>query len=274
MPTEKQKRISEFLGPFYGYTKSMHDIWEAYSFIQFYMDEIHDKLKTDDIKRYEYLSIRGGRTYQYKDHELYGIIDHIKKKNNPFKSLSLVVSVNEDFLQKITTQVYQHYPARIRKDFVYTESTEERSKLFQLILDSEHKEEMIDRLIEEKVRGIFYGNPLHFFTKDKANLGFADYFKNNHSDALDIYTELLATRNVIVHNNGKIDRKYLSEVPNSTYSVGNSIQITEDFIRDSIYAARGLSLVAAELILYRIYKADHIAKKYNKLIDSFKKRYP
>lgn len=274
MPTEKQKRISEFLGPFYSYTKSMHDIWEAYSFIQFYMDEIHDKLKTNDIARYKYLSIRGGRTYKYKDHELYGIIDHIKKKNNPFKSLSLVVSVNEDFLQKITTQIYRHYPGRIRKDFVYNETTEERSKLFKVILDSEDKEEIIDRLIEEKVRGIFYGNPLHFFTKDKGNLGFGDYFKSNHSDALDIYRELLATRNVIIHNNGKIDRKYLSEFPNSTYSVGNAIKLDGDFIRDSIYAARGLSLVAAGIVLNRIYKADHLAKKYQQLIDSFKKRYP
>ncbi len=49
---------------------------------------------------------------------------------------------------------------------------------------SRYKEEIIEKLAEEKVRSILYGNPLDIFEKDKAKLGFGTFFKDLYQDKL------------------------------------------------------------------------------------------
>jgi hypothetical protein len=100
---------------------------------------------------------------------------------------------------------------------------------------------------------IFYGNPLDFFQKDKARLEFKDFFKSNYQPQLEQYTEIVARRNIIVHNGGKVDRKYLREVNGATAKLGSVVYLSSDYLRESIVIMEGLGAVATKLILERIY---------------------
>ena len=57
---------------------------------------------------------------------------------------------------------------------------------------------MIDAIIEEKVRSIFYGNPVEIFTKDKCKLEIGDIFVREYPDSMVYYAEITGRRNAII----------------------------------------------------------------------------
>jgi hypothetical protein len=126
-------------------------------------------------------------------------------------------------------------------------------KLVRLVLDSKDREEVIDRLVEEKVRGIFYGNPVDVFLKDKAKMEFGTYFKDSHKLQVDEFKKIVAARNLIAHNNGRIDRKYQREA-DPTATLGRILVIDRQFLKDSIYVLSLLAAQATRLVIENVYK--------------------
>lgn len=127
-------------------------------------------------------------------------------------------------------------------------------KLINIIIDSDDRQEIISRIIEERVRSLFYGNPVDFFEKDKAKLGFGTYFKDNYKDLLKEYTEITARRNIIVHNSGRVDRKYLREVKSTSYKIGNKIIIEKEYLKRALCILEGLAAAATSEVIKKIYK--------------------
>ncbi len=84
-------------------------------------------------------------------------------------------------------------------------------KYLNLILDSDTKEEIFSKIIEDKLRSYLYGNPIEVLEKDKIKLAFKTHFKANYQHILDEYKEITARRNIVVHNNGRIDENILEK---------------------------------------------------------------
>ena len=131
------------------------------------------------------------------------------------------------------------------------------------------KEEMISKIIEEKLRSIFYGNPLDIFEKDKVQLSFGKYFTDNYQHVLDEYKEITATRNVIIHNNGKVDRKYLREVVGTSYNLRNRIILERQYLKKTLSILEGLAAISSKLVVENIYNGIPRSKLENS-IKSFK----
>ena len=257
------KRIS---ARFKDYNRDMKDVWSSFIFIDFYTDKVRAKVKKDEIEPFllESLSGKSKRTHEKNKVDTYGVADHIAKVVNPERSFITAVALTEDFLKDIMVTVYEEYPEKMLSTEAL-ESIDRQYKLLDTILAKATKEEIVASLIEEKVRGIFYGNPIDYFTKDKkTKLGFGNYFEKNHSLNLKYFAEITARRNLFAHNRGRVDAKYLREVENPTLKAGQKAVIEKEYLRHTIIILRGLASVAAMLVNTNIFK--HCKKSYPKTI--------
>lgn len=259
---------------FKSYSSDMKDVWESYIFINKYMQAIHPLIKNDTLPVFSVTPLASEENIECATDKknTFGYIDHVIKKVNPERSLITAVSLTEDFLQNMVKVVYTAYPEKLSSG--ETKDAPERvEKIIDVILKSEDKNEIIDKLIEEKVRSIFYGNPVDFFTKDnKLKLNFGMVFKEQYSNSIRQYSEIIARRNIYAHNGGRADRKYIKEADALNFKLGSKIPITDDYLKTSILTLRGLSSVAAFLVCQKIFSSPPPGGRLLHVYNDFKKR--
>jgi len=261
-----QEGISEIAKRFKSYNKSMMDIWKDYSFMEFYLPEIHDGVKNNSLPVFRFPHLYNNRTSPTKKTNIYGVVDHLTKSVIPVRALIESVSTTEHFLQEVTFRVYRDYQYKLEVPF---ENPEQTSKLLHTILSSVDKDEIVYKIAEEKIRGIFYGNPVDFFKKDKAKLGFDTYFKDNYNTALKNYAEIIARRNIYTHNQGKVDRKYKREVKDTSLRLGQIALIDRDYIKETIILLRGFSVIVTKLVLENTYGVENSNNGIRRKFETF-----
>ena len=237
---------------FKSYNKKMRDIWESYNLVSYYIQEAHQLIKRDNLPALPLTTLGGGHKNLTKDNT-YGAISHLIRRANPRRALTDAVATFEHYLGSVIQAVYLDYPAKMLSADTGS-NVEGYQKLLRIIIESDDKEELIQKLVEEKVRGIFYGNPANFFIKDPAKLEFGSYFKEHYSSELGVFSEVLARRNVIVHNDGRVDRKYLREVKNSEFSLNQMVSADSEYLRQTILLLLGLSAEVTGLVAQNIYR--------------------
>jgi hypothetical protein len=156
------------------------------------------------------------------------------------------------FLQYLVIRVLRDHPGRLLAGS-QLESGARESKLLEIIVSSDDKWEMLDKIIEERVRTVFYGAPTDFFLKDKAKLGFGDHFSQHLANAIETFAEVTARRNVLIHNDGRIDRKYLREIPGTPMVLGQQVTVDEPYLKAALVTLRGLCAHAGVLVCERVY---------------------
>jgi hypothetical protein len=237
------------------YRRKIKNTWEEYLLLQFSLSELKKTHKNASIgPHFKRELLLNNEKLEYKDKDIHNFIVNLEVNKLGYKTLIEAVSLTETFLQDLTTLVYEDYPIKVAHN--NPDSPASELKLTQLIVTAANKEEMIEALIEEKVRGIFYGKPTDFFVKDKAKIGFGDFFKLNFQKAITEFSEITARRNIFIHSNGKVDSKYLREVDNPQYGKGQKPILDKNYIRHSIIVLRGLSAVSTTLVLQNIYSKN------------------
>jgi hypothetical protein len=228
--------------------------WETYCVTHFYIPRLHLLLKRDLVEPLTLKSLTSesaSRTLQKAT--TFGTLSRVNSKSIPRQVFIDSIISFEDFFTDLMYRVYSDIPTKLlSKDSIEVAAKE--LKLIDIIVKSDTKEEMIDAIIEEKTRAIFYGNPVDLFTKDKAKLDFGDYFTANRSDMIDEFRELIGRRNIIIHNRGVVDRKYLRENPKTTLVLGKTAPLTEPYNKRSLCVLRGLAACAAKLVIENVYK--------------------
>lgn len=270
MATIEEQGISEIVKKYKAFCAEIFETFEDYTFQEFYLPEIHKQLKREVIPVMNFESVYSNKSVPFKKNWLYGVINRQNKKVIGQRALLSAVAVTEDFLQKVVYRVYRDYECKLETAI---ENTEQQTKLLRIIVDSNDKNEIISRIAEEKIRGIFYGNPVDFFEKDKAKIGLNTHFKDTYNLALHKYKEIIARRNVLAHNNGKVDRKYLREVDNPMFNLGDKIVIDKVYLKESIFLLHGLSTIVVERVIKNNYGAKKIKEQYNNYIKAFDKKY-
>ena len=246
------------------------DIWEDYNFLNFYLPEIHKGIKEDSLPKFELEHLYSRRKSKYKKDDLYGVVDHLTKSVVPVRTLLKAVSTTEHFLQAVAYRVYRDHQYKLKAK---VDSIEQANKLLNVIVDSTDKDEIINRIAEEKIRGIFYGNPVDFFVKDKAKLGLNTYFKDYYSSAIEIYSEIIARRNIYTHNDGKVDRKYKREIKNSIIPLGRIAPIDTEYLKQTIIILRGFSVIVTKLVLENTYRTSNTNKLIKNKFETFEKKF-
>lgn len=246
------------------YRRKIKNTWEEYLLLHFSLSELkktHKQNSVGNIFKRELLieDVKLG----YKDKDIHDFIENLSTNKLNYKTLIEAVSLTETFLQDLTLLVYRDFPIKVAHN--NTDAPASELKLTQLIVNSADKDEMIEALIEEKIRGIFYGKPTDFFTKDKAKIGFGNFFKSNFEEAITEFNEITARRNVFIHNNGKVDSKYIREVDDSQYTKGQKPKIDKAYLKHSIIVLRGLAALSTKLVFQNIYSQDISRKRVTKM---------
>lgn len=262
MPTETEavatyKKISICHKHF---VQEINTVWESYQTIDYYSGFLHQCIKNDTISipEFQSLTIGSNRLKTISKSNIFGTLSHIRDKKNPRTALIEAALIFEDYISSIVTLVYKDFPQRILKD---SDSDDNQEKVIQIVLSSQDKEEIVDRLIEEKIRGLFYGNISDIFLKDKARVQLENTFNNPiGKELIRQMIEIFARRNIHIHNRGKVDRKYLRETKNTTLKLNSVLKIDQQYIRNSINVLTQVATVFTQAILKNIYKTSPVNK--------------
>lgn len=239
-----------------GFQKDQRDVWESFCIVDFYGPKIKDAVKSGVLPPLDIDRVWNNSSRTLDKDDTYGALSSLVRKGNYRRTLLEAVLLFEDYMSDLISGVYVDYPMKLQSEATPDGDSESKSgyqKLVRLVLDSKDRDEVIDRLVEEKVRGIFYGNPVDVFLKDKAKMEFGSYFKDTHKAQVDAFKKIVAARNLIAHNNGRIDRKYQREADPAA-TLGRSLVIDRQFLKDSIYVLSLLAAHATRLVIENIYK--------------------
>jgi len=258
---------------FKGYAKEVKDVWESYLFIENYMRSLHPLVKSKAVPSFSLQSLNEARgEVEYNQSRTLGFIDHVVLKVNPERSLITAVALTEKFLQDLAKTVYVAYPEKLADQNGSEDSPARLDKVINVILKSDDRDEIIDRLAEEKIRSLFYGNPADFFIRSsRYKLDFGRVFESKYSDCISTYREIIARRNIYAHNGGRIDRKYLRELGNPSLKLDSKLKISREYLRESILVLRGLSAVAARTVCARSFglqnprgRVSHVSRQFER----------
>lgn len=246
------------------FISEINTVWESYETIDFYSTILHQNLKKDivSVPKFQSLSVDSKGAKTISKNNVFGTLAHIKDKKNPRTALIEAALIFEDYISNIVVLVYKDYPNRALGN---SDSIDNQEKIMQIVISSKNREEIIDRLIEEKVRGIFYGNIADIFLKDKAKLQLEDTF--NNPDGIEIINKMLeifARRNINIHNGGKVDRKYLREVKSTTAKLNSILKIDQQYLRDSINILTQIATIFTNAVLKNIYKTASTNRALNR----------
>lgn len=165
-----------------------------------------------------------------------GLVERLSRREIPEGVFLNALGLFEAFVCDIAKEAYMALPDRFLRPKLLggkapgAATERENEKLLVMLLESTTREEALERYVEERLRGVFYGNPTEVFTKDKLRLGIAEDMKKYCATEMELYGEAVARRNVLVHNMGRVDRKYLREVPNSNLKCEERVQIDSTYL--------------------------------------------
>lgn len=239
------------------YIQETNTVWESFEVINYYSNVLHEAIKNDivSLPHVQTLSIDATRKKRiYSKERVYGTLSHIRDKKNLRTALIEATLIFEDYITDIVMLVYSDYPQKALSADLQNENQE---KISNIILSSKDKAEIIDRLLEEKIRGLFYGNIADIFQKDRAKLELKDTFKTKEGLILiDSLLEILARRNIYIHNNGRVDRKYTRESKNPKAVLGSILVTDEQYIRNTINILSQIATLFTTAVLKNIYNTD------------------
>jgi hypothetical protein len=216
------------------YHKEMNGIWHSFAFVRFYSPIVRRDIVARVLPPLKCDVVATGAEKQYAVADTLGIISNLDHVANTRRTLIDAVSTFEAFLGDLCQYVYEASPERLAPKANDKDSAEREDKLISTILSSKSREEIIEKLAEEKIRRLFYGNPLDFFRTEKASLGFKNKYTSSFPTALDCLAEIIARRNIFIHNGRRVDQKYLREVKSTTLQRDAAAMTSPGYLRLAI----------------------------------------
>jgi len=263
MQTETYKRIAIKHKHF---VQEMNTVWESYETINFYAERLHVLLREGRIETPVILKIKSDSTAKLRKiakDNAYGTLTHIKDKKNPRVSLIEIALIFEHYISSVIELVYQEFP---KKAFPASEKYEGEEKVIDIILSSDDKQEIINRLIEEKLRKLFYGNIADIFIKDKARMELKDTFTNEYGRKLvAMMLEIFARRNIHIHNGGKVDSKYIRETRQNADYFNKVLAIDQNYLHESTNVLIQIATMFTCAIMKNIYKVEPQSKALKRI---------
>ncbi len=253
----KKERVKRLHTSYKGFMQNMKNIWEEYSYLE-------QTIKAAKPKEFELKSMYSPSVTKKKKTDAGGMQNKFLTGENAKSHYITAIGLFEKYISTLAANVYFDCPRKM------SSAGMDSDKLFDLIIDCDEKDEMIDRIIEEKLRSIFYGNPVDVFKKDKCKLELKNVFSEKYPDSLKFYSEIVGRRNAIVHNDGRVDKKFLRENPGTAYKEKQKIIITEDYLRGAIGLMLGIAAVTTSCVVENIY-GETTQGKLKSIFDSFER---
>lgn len=168
-------------------------------------------------------------------------------------SFIILITYFENMIAKLLRCDFQKHPNRM--------SLENKTVTYKMLEMSESIEDVKDYLIEEEVISIMYKsiNDWIEYLKKKVKLKL-EYA----SESLPILNEIMARRNLIVHNEGKVNSIYINIVSknNNAFKIGDVLFVDKKYIDNTINTLElvGVSIIVEMWINESAKKKDEIDK--------------
>lgn len=245
------------------FQEDMRNIWEEFNYLE-------SSIKNSEINEFKLKSLFVEQLRQKKQKHAGGMRTRFLNGNNAKNHFIDSISLFEVYISNLATKIYKIFPEKIVDD----NTVSDEKILIKIILDYETKEEILNHFIEKKVRNIFYGNPVDILTKDKCKFQLNNIFidENKYKKVTKFYKEMIATRNIIIHNQGRVDNKYLKEVTETDYRLKQKIIITDTYLRGSISILLGIAAKITESVIEQIFNSNTKGKLY-RVIKTFENSY-
>ncbi|GLB24204.1 hypothetical protein LXJ15735_04450 [Lacrimispora xylanolytica] len=141
-------------------------------------------------------------------------------------SLMLLITYFENTISKLFRADFINHPQRV--------SLSNKSVPYKVLEDSESIEEVKNHLVDAEVTNMMYGSLSDWIDYFKKNMKMQlSYITNNYLDLI----EIIARRNLFVHNDGIVNKIYLSLVGSevkSKYGNGDLITIDKEYLYNAI----------------------------------------
>lgn len=249
--------VSDIHTSFKVFNQKMNHIWEEYNYLS-------NVIKNSKKEPYNLESLYASKTLTKDKNDAGGMYNRFLKGENAKNHFIDAISTFEDYISKLSILVYKSYPQKMQGT--------NNDKIFDVILKYQRKEDMINYIATERVRSIFYGNPVDVFLKDKCQFGLEDTFSTKYANTMELYKEITGRRNIIIHNLGRVDNKYLKENPDSSFVLKQKIKITQEYLRGTIALLIGISAITTEVVIKNIYKGQ-VGGRLKESVEKFKKCY-
>jgi hypothetical protein len=161
---------------------------------------------TDEPEQeYEVPSSDGETTTLSRDHgEVFRLLETAYTFGIHQQAIIAAVALTEDYLQTTLRTVLRWFPQKLKQNV--TGDKIDRSISLDMVLAAANKKQLLSRLINKQLQGIFYGAPSRYF----------EYIENVLTlelpqDLKSQFIEIKATRDAIVHNSGMVNETYLEK---------------------------------------------------------------
>lgn len=224
------------------YNCNMRNIWEEFCYIK-------EVVNCSNITSYKMQSLTD-KNYVTKDKkDIGGFQNRVRESSNYRSHIIDCVCLFEYYISDLVKIVYSLHPEILMRGGF------ENEKILELIIKFDTREKVIDYLIEEKVRSIFYKNPADILFKDKCHLNLKKTFEDSkYKEIEELFSELIALRNIIIHNQGRVDKKYIKETTQQNMKINKKAKIDDDYVRGSIALLIGLGAKITETVIESILK--------------------
>ncbi|MCI8669245.1 MAG: hypothetical protein HFI34_06980 [Lachnospiraceae bacterium] len=168
-------------------------------------------------------------------------------------SLIILITYFENMIAKLLRCDFRKHPNRM--------SLENKTVTYKMLEISESIEDVKNYLIEEEVISLMYKSVSDWIEylkkKIKLRLEYA-------SDSLPILNEIMARRNLIVHNEGKVNSIYINIVSkdNNSFKIGDVLSVDKEYLNNTINTLElvGVSIIVEMWINEAGKKKDEIDK--------------
>ncbi len=182
--------------------KALNNLYVVNTIVQNSLKEAKDNLKSKKIAKLHYeIPVVTGETIAVarRKSKIIRLLDEAINRDLYSQALIAAVALTEDYLSKSLATILSWYPQKLP-------NSDNKKIDFSLILNTKNKDELIQRIIAKYIDSIFYSSPAKYFETIQKMLAitFPDKIKEQ-------FSEIKATRDLLVHNSGIINSLYLTK---------------------------------------------------------------
>jgi len=205
---KKYRNYQSFREPRNRALRTLNNTYVLTSFIDKSLRDLQRTLEKSETRtEQEYLvpSSNGEKTALSRDsNEISSVLEKAYTSGIHEQGIIVAVALTEDYLQTILKTILRWFPQKLKQNV--TGDNVVKNVNLDIILDAKSKEQLLARLINKQMQGIFYGAPHRYFEYIEAVLNI-----NLSAELKKHFVEIKATRDVIVHNNGIANETYLEK---------------------------------------------------------------
>lgn len=231
-------------GRYRRFLRQLNELWEGYELLRAVFSVARPNIKAGTrvefrpIPQPENIKVLSAR-------DTFGVISRYEQITAPAQTLAQALALFELLLADIALRVYLDFPNDVYVSMGKSPDEQRDANLLEIILDSQDREEILERVAWGRIQSIGYGNLTRVLTKDSLRLRLGGHFDHSHDELLATLGEASARRNIWMHNDGKVDRRYLQLVATSTLRLGMRATISDDYLFAALTSMRTLGACVA-----------------------------